>query len=137
MRRIDVVYALIYDDHQEKILMVKNIRHNSFDFTLPGGGVEIGETLEQAVIRETKEETGFHIEVDGIVSINEAFVKAKGHHAVFFTFLGRIIGGEMKISCPDEIADIVWMDLPTADQWLKNVPNGVKSTAPYLFEGIR
>lgn len=51
MRRIDVVYALIYNENKRKALMVNNV---GYSWTLPGGAVEEGETLEQAVIREVK-----------------------------------------------------------------------------------
>lgn len=53
MLRVDVAYAFIYKE-DEKILMVNN---QGGSWSLPGGAVEQGETLEQAVIRETKEET--------------------------------------------------------------------------------
>lgn len=139
MRRVDVVYALIYDESQKKILMVNNRRGNSFEYSLPGGAVEVGETLEQAAIRETKEETGFNIEVDGIVAVNEAFFDTKEHHAIFFTFLARITGGEMTVSRPSEIANICWMDLHEADKLMKYIDGGVskllKNKAPYMFQG--
>ncbi|SMO87011.1 NUDIX hydrolase [Melghirimyces algeriensis] len=141
MKRMDVVYAFIYDENQDKVLMVKNRRGSSFEYTLPGGAVEERETLEQAAIRETKEETGFHIEVGSILAVNEAIFEKRGHHAIFFTFLARITGGEMNLSRPEEIADISWMDLDEADQWMPYLPGGVskllknKYSAPYMFQG--
>lgn len=70
MNRIDVVYALIYNEVAEGVLMVKN-RHSTW--SLPGGTVEKSETLKQAVIRETKEETSLLIEAGNITAVNEAF----------------------------------------------------------------
>ena len=49
MIRVDVVYAFIYKEDEKKILMVNN---KGGGWSLPGGAVEQGETLEQAVIRE-------------------------------------------------------------------------------------
>lgn len=61
MKKVNVTYAILYNKTNEKILMVKNKGENGSYYTLPGGAVKLGETLEEAVIREVKEETGLHI----------------------------------------------------------------------------
>ncbi|CAM3603701.1 hypothetical protein MALU111345_13575 [Marinicrinis lubricantis] len=87
--------------------------------------MEAGETLEKAMIREAKEETGLDVRVHGIVSVNEAFLERSKEHALFMTFRAEIVGGEEKIFRPDEIGEIRWVDLQQADQWM-----------PYYKEGI-
>lgn len=80
MNRENVVYGLIYNEADQKILMVKNVGSS---WTLPGGAVEKGETLEQAIIREVKEETNLTVEIEHLVAVNEAFIVHKGVHRYF------------------------------------------------------
>lgn len=60
LKRIDVASALIHDENGN-ILLVKNVKGDSFYWSPPGGAVEKDETLEQAVIREVREETGLKV----------------------------------------------------------------------------
>ncbi|MFP7176887.1 MULTISPECIES: NUDIX hydrolase [Bacillaceae] len=105
MKRVDVVSALIYD-MDENILMVKNVK-GYWEF--PGGAVEEGEHLQQAVIREVREETGYVIKINELHSVREILFQDNMHHALIFTFFGEIIGGEMNILDPDHDIEEVKM----------------------------
>lgn len=135
MLRVDAVYALIYNKDQKRILMVNN---KGTGWSLPGGAVEKGETLEQAVIREVKEETGLTVKVEDILAINEAFFHAKGHHTLFITFKASIVEGKCAIRFEDEILEIKWIDFETANKRMPYYPKGVegllKSYATYTFQ---
>ena len=138
MKRVDVTYVLLFDEENEKILLVKNKGKDFSYYTLPGGAVEPGETLEEAAKREVKEETGLDVELDGIFSVNEAFFEDRGHHAIFFVFRGRIIGGEIAILMPDEIEEVTWMNAEEAEQYVhlrKDVKGMLKSnqSVPYIL----
>ncbi|XOQ13420.1 MAG: NUDIX hydrolase [Shouchella clausii] len=144
MKRIDVASALINDENGN-ILLVKNIKGDSFYWGPPGGAVEKGETLEQAVIREVREETGFNIEVMGLNSIREVFFTEKEHHALIVTFFAKIIDGQINIIDPDnEILEVKWVDYQTAKELmpllfetLRIDSDNNKTLAFYEFEGIR
>ncbi|WP_404450162.1 NUDIX hydrolase [Sutcliffiella horikoshii] len=137
MKRVDVTYVLLFDEEAENVLMVKNRGDNSSYYTLPGGAVEPGETLEEAAIREVKEETGLNVEIDSVFSVSEAFFEDRGHHAIFFTFRGRITGGEINISLPEEIEEITWMDMQKAEEFIHITDSkGLiksNSSVPYLL----
>ena len=140
MKRVDVAYVLLFDENNEKVLMVKNRGPNASYYTLPGGAVEYGETLREAAIREVKEETGLSVSLDGILTVSEAFFEERGHHAIIFTFSGKIIGGEIIISFPEEIEEVTWMEPGFAENYIQ-IPEELKgiinkrSSVPYIFRG--
>lgn len=108
MIRVNVVYALIYNEEESKVLMVNNI---GGEWSLPGGAVDEEETLEQALIREVKEETNLKIYAGDVIAVNEAKFKEKGHHALFITFKAKIIEGTISIINKEEISNIEWVDI--------------------------
>lgn len=138
MKRVNVTYVLLFDEHEENVLLVKNKGSGASYYTLPGGAVEKGETLEEAAIREVKEETGLDVQVDGIFTVSEAFFEERGHHTIFFTFIGKIMGGTINISIPEEIEEVTWMNPQLAEKYI-HISSGFeglinrKTTVPYIL----
>jgi mutator protein MutT len=61
---VPCVGAVVHDEAGRLLLVRRGHPPNAGTWSLPGGRVEPGETLEQAVVREVREETGVAIEVD-------------------------------------------------------------------------
>lgn len=142
LQRVDVACALIFDSSLHKVLMVNNKNGESSYWSLPGGAVEVGETLEQALLREAKEETGLEIENKGLYSVREGLFEERGHHALIFTFLSTIVGGELMIRDPDEeILEVKWMDIDEANKCmpyltgLLKIRPGEQKVSPYYYHG--
>jgi ADP-ribose pyrophosphatase YjhB (NUDIX family) len=88
-----------------------------------------------------KEETGLDVQVEGVFSIGETFFEERGHHAIFFTFVGKITGGEIEISLPEEIEEVKWMDLKQAEKYI-HMSSGFeglimdRNTVPYILKDV-
>lgn len=96
-----------------KVLVVRRARKPALNFyTLPGGGVEIGETLSEAVMREVREETGLDVEPVALAGEREVIVRdAQGRverHFVILCFAARWRSGEPVLN--EELDDARWLD---------------------------
>ena len=80
-------------------------------WTLPGGRVEVGETLVEAVHREVMEETALKVDVIGLAGYREIIlpeaVGERGRHFVILPFAARWASGEVALN--DELSDGRWM----------------------------
>ncbi|RLI88276.1 MAG: NUDIX hydrolase [Candidatus Altiarchaeales archaeon] len=65
-------------------------------WALPGGFVEYGETVEHAVRREAKEETGLDVEIERLVGVYSDPDRDPRGHTVSICFLCRPVGGSLK-----------------------------------------
>jgi ADP-ribose pyrophosphatase YjhB (NUDIX family) len=95
-----------------RVLIVRRARPPADGlYTLPGGGVELGETLEQAVVREVREETALEIELIALAGYRQAIARdGEGRierHFVILPFAARWIAGEVLLN--DELTDARWL----------------------------
>ena len=67
-------------------------------WVLPGGFVEVGETVKEAAVREAAEETGLAVEVSRLVGVYSDPDRDPRGHNVSVAFLARVLSGQMKAS---------------------------------------
>ena len=77
----------------------------------PGGSVEFGERLADALRREIFEEYGVQIEVGDLLDVVDHLLPAEGQHWVSPTFICRLVSGEPTIREPGKCAAIGWFAL--------------------------
>ena len=65
-------------------------------WALPGGFVEVGETVKQAAVREAAEETGLAVEVSELVGVYSEPDRDPRGHNVSVAFLARVLSGQMQ-----------------------------------------
>jgi len=98
-----------------KVLVVRRARKPALNlYTLPGGAVEAGETLHQAVIREVREETQLSIEPVALAGNREVIMRdVQGRverHFVILCFAARWLAGEPVLN--EELDDARWLAPP-------------------------
>src|ERR1035437_1030186 len=80
------------------------------EWSLPGGVLECGETLSEAVAREAREETGLLVETGEMLGVYERVIrddeKRVRYHYVLIDFLCRAVGGDLKAG--SDAADVRW-----------------------------
>ena len=96
-----------------KVLVVRRARPPANGlFSLPGGVVETGETLHEAVTREVREETSIAIEPVALAGFRETIVRDKDNrverHFVILPFAARWIAGEPVLN--EELSEWRWVD---------------------------
>ncbi len=82
-------------------------------WALPGGFVEVGETLEEAAVREAEEETGLQVEIVRLVGVYSDPDRDPRGHNVSVTYLARVQGGEL--SAATDAAEASFLDPSTVE----------------------
>lgn len=88
--------AVILDENND-IVLIKRMNNPYKDhWAIPGGFVEIGETVEESCIREAKEETNLDVEIVSLVGIYSKPNRDPRGHTVTVAFLTKPLSSDLK-----------------------------------------
>ncbi len=104
-------WAVILNRNNEILLQQRNKAPEKGYWSIPGGKVEMFETIEDAIKREVKEETGTDVEIKTLLGVCNHILPSENTHWVSTEFLCKIIHGEPKIMEPTKHLDMKWFKL--------------------------
>lgn len=95
-----------------KILVGKRKTYPAPKYSIFGGALEMGETFEEAAIREAKEETNLDIRNPKVYAItnNIETYKEEGRHSISVMLVSTDFSGELKVMEPDKCESWFWCD---------------------------
>jgi ADP-ribose pyrophosphatase YjhB (NUDIX family) len=88
---VDVIIEVESSQHGLRVVFIER-RNEPHGWALPGGFVDYGETVEEAAIREAREETSLDVELRALLGVYSAPDRDPRHHTISIVFVGRAQG---------------------------------------------
>lgn len=96
------ICGICFENNKLLLLNHRGIGEKGSLWAPPGGGLEFGESIENGLIREFKEETGLDITVKNFLFVNELLIHPL--HAIELFFMVEPIGGKLNIGTDPEMS---------------------------------
>ncbi|MBW4838002.1 MAG: NUDIX domain-containing protein [Paenibacillaceae bacterium] len=90
------VGAVIRNDRGEILMVLRNREPEKDTWSIPGGKVDLYETMEHGIVREIKEEVNLDIAVTGVLCTAETIRPEKKEHWASVIYEAVIVGGELR-----------------------------------------
>jgi len=114
LKKILIGVGAVIEDDKERILLVKHRpERGGFwqgKWICPGGELELGETIEEGIRREVKEETQLDIELVAPLHPFDRVVREGGEvalHVVYIDYLAKLKGGELQPG--SDVGEAIWV----------------------------
>ncbi len=105
------VGGVIINDDNKILLLLRKKPPEEGCWSIPGGAVEFGETIETAILRELSEELGINGEIISLLRVTNHIGKDNSFHWVSPAFLVRVTYGNPTNVEPDSHQDIAWFSI--------------------------
>ena len=133
------VGGIIFNAQGEVLLVKRKQEPLALQWSLPGGGLEAGETLESGTAREVLEETGLVVEVGPLVEVFDRILLDEDanvrYHFVLVDYLCRPIGGVL--SAASDVSACAWVPLGRlSDYSMAEKPRDVIARAAVMRESL-
>jgi 8-oxo-dGTP diphosphatase len=103
--------GIVMSPDEKQLLMIKR-KYPPYGIAFPGGMVNLGETIDEAVIREVREETGVDAETVGILNIMSDPKNDPRWHVVIVHFIMETVSLDLpKPKAGDDALDAFWVDI--------------------------
>lgn len=111
----------------EILLVKRGTEPSKGKWSVPGGCIEWGETLSDALTREIREETGLEIEIVRLIGVSELIVDSEAaYHYVLIDYLARAVGGNLRPG--SDAMDAQWVSVDQLSNY---------ELTPHLHECLR
>lgn len=138
MVEVMVAVGAVIEDGRGRVLLVKHVEERGGfwkgKWICPGGKLELGETIEEGIVREVREETNLEIKLTALLPPFDRVVKEGEEtnlHVIYIDYLAEVVGGELKpasdvgqaIWVPKEEVPAMWAELHDDTKRLLQIAN--------------
>lgn len=110
--QVRVGLGVIIENAAGEILVGKRCGEHAPFYSIPGGGLDVGESFEAAAIREIAEETNLTIEKPNVIAVtnNLATYRDEGRHTISVLLHTRLYHGEVTLMEPEKCSEWLWVN---------------------------